>query len=155
MANLIERSIRILNNNHIEELWQAGIRRDSLTYHSTVMYPPLKAMCKITEQQIYSHFQNKSKDFSLYIHIPFCSGKCTFCYFSRIENPSKKTITAYLDALKKEISITGTKIIDQLGPITIKSIFFGGGSPTFLLKAQFKDLITTIKCNSIFRKKLK
>lgn len=145
MVNLIDRSIKVIKDSHIERIWRAGIRRDSLTYHSTVMYPSLKAMRKIDGQQIYSRFQNKSKDFSIYIHIPFCSGRCTFCYFCLIENPSNKTVTAYLDALKKEIDITGTKITNQLGPINIKSIFIGGGSPTFLSKGQFKDLINTIK----------
>jgi oxygen-independent coproporphyrinogen III oxidase len=145
MVNLIEKAIRTLNNNQIEEIWRAGIRRDSLTYHSTVMYPPLKAMSAINAQQIYTHFQNKNRDFTLYVHIPFCSGKCTFCYFYQLENPSNETITRYLDALKKEIAITGTKITSQLGPLAIKSVFFGGGSPTFLSTVQFGDLITAIK----------
>ena len=144
-ANLIDRSIRAINDCHIENIWQAGIRRDSLNYHSTVMYPPLKAMNKITEQQIYSNFQNKYKDFTIYVHIPFCSGKCTFCYFYQIEKPTDETITKYLDAIKKEIKITGKKITDQLGRMNIKSIFFGGGSPTVLSKAQFEGLINTIK----------
>jgi oxygen-independent coproporphyrinogen III oxidase len=145
MANLIDRSIRVINDCHIEKIWQAGIRRDSLTYHSTVMYPPLKAMGEISEQKIYSHFQNKSKDFTVYVHIPFCTGKCTFCYFYQIENPTNKVITTYLEAIKKEIDLTGKKITDQLGPINVKSIFFGGGSPTVLSVSQFENLITAIK----------
>ncbi len=144
-TSLIDRSIRAINDSHIEKIWQAGIRRDPLNYHSTVMYPPLKAMNTITERQIYSHFQNKYKDFTLYVHIPFCSGKCTFCYFYQLEKPTDGTITRYLDAIKKEIKISGNKIIDRLGRINIKSIFFGGGSPTVLSKAQFEGLIDTIK----------
>jgi oxygen-independent coproporphyrinogen III oxidase len=144
-ASLIDRSIKALNDIHFEKIWQAGIRRDSLNYHTTVMYPPLKAMDKISEGQIYTRFQNKNKDFTLYVHIPFCSGKCTFCYFYQKENPSNKTITDYLNAIKKEIEIVGKKISDQLGRINIKSIFFGGGSPTVLSPAQFEDLIAAIK----------
>jgi len=145
MANLIDRSTKIIEDSHIEKIWQAGIRRDSRNYHITVMYPPLKAMNKITEQQIYSNFQNKCKDFTIYVHIPFCSGKCSFCYFYQIEKPTNEKIINYLDALKKEINITGKKITDQLGRINIKSIFFGGGSPTALSKTEFEDLIDTIK----------
>jgi oxygen-independent coproporphyrinogen III oxidase len=143
--NLIERSIRTIDRSHLEKIWQAGIRRDSLHYHSTVMYPPLKVMNSITERQIYSHFQNKSKDFALYVHIPFCSGKCTFCYFYQIERPSHEIIARYLHALKKEMNIAGKRISDQLGRIRIKSIFLGGGSPTALSIAHFEDLIDTIK----------
>ncbi len=144
-ANLIDRSIRTLDDLHIEEIWQSGIRRDSLNYHTTVMYPPLKAMDKITEQQIYSQFQNKNRDFTIYVHLPFCSGKCTFCYFCLQEKATSETITGYLNAIKKEIELTGKRIRDQLGSINIKSIFFGGGSPTVLSKAQFEGLITAIK----------
>jgi oxygen-independent coproporphyrinogen III oxidase len=144
-ADLIDRSIRALGDFHIEKIWQAGIRRDSLSYHPTVMYPPLKAMDTTSGQQIYSHFTNKSKDFTIYVHIPFCSGECTFCYFYQIENPANEIIAAYLDALKKEIKITGKKIADHLGRVQILSVFFGGGSPTILSKAQFEDLISTIK----------
>ncbi len=144
-ADLIDKSMRLIKESHIEKIWQAGIRRDSLNYHTTVMYPPLKAMSRITEQQIYSDFQNRCKDFTLYVHIPFCSGKCTFCYFYQIEKPTNEKITNYLDAIKKEIKITKKRITDQLGSIKIKSIFFGGGSPTALSKTQFEDLINTIK----------
>jgi len=144
-ADLIDRSIRIIQDRHIEKIWQAGIRRDPLNYHITVMYPPLKAMSRITEQQIYSDFQNKHKDFTIYVHIPFCSGKCTFCYFYQIENPIHETINNYLDALKKEIKIVKERITAQLGRIHVKSIFFGGGSPTVLSKYHFEDLIHTIR----------
>jgi oxygen-independent coproporphyrinogen III oxidase len=143
--NLIDRSKKIISDSHLEEIWQAGLRRDPRTYHSTVMYPPLKVMNVITQEQIYSHFQNKNKDFALYVHIPFCTGECTFCYFYQIEKSAQATIANYLEAMKKEIKITGKKIIDQLGSINIKSIFFGGGSPTVLSKAQFEGLMSTIK----------
>jgi oxygen-independent coproporphyrinogen III oxidase len=145
MANLIDRSIRVIEDSHLETIWRAGIRRDSLNYHSTVMYPPLKAMSKITERQIYTHFQNHNKDFTIYVHIPFCSGKCTFCYFHQIDEPADATIAKYLNAIKNEIKITAKKLTDQLGGMHITSIFFGGGSPTILSKVQFEDLITTIK----------
>jgi oxygen-independent coproporphyrinogen-3 oxidase len=102
-------------------------------------------MDKITEQEIYGRFQNRNSDFALYVHIPFCSGKCTFCYFCQIEQPTGETITDYTDALKKEIELTGKKITDQLGRGNVKSIFFGGGSPTVLSNVQFEDLIASIK----------
>ena len=62
-----------------------------------------------------------------------------------MENPTDDTITAYLDALKKEICITGNKLTSQLDPINVKSIFIGGGTPTILSEVQFENLIDTIK----------
>ena len=144
-TNLIDRSKRIIEESHLEQIRQAGIRRDALNYHCTVMYPPLKAMNKIGEGQIFAPFQNRSKEFTLYVHIPLCSGKCTFCYFCQIEKPTEETVAAYVDALKKEIELTGKKISGQLGRVNIKSVFFGGGSPTVLSKEQFEDLVAAIR----------
>jgi coproporphyrinogen III oxidase-like Fe-S oxidoreductase len=143
--NLIGRSIKVLEASKIEKVWQAGIRRDSKNYHMTVMYPPLKAMNKIDEKQIYSDFEKKNKEFTIYVHIPFCSGKCTFCYFYQIEKPSNELIKIYLAAIKKEIKLIANKIKNELHSVKIKSIFFGGGSPTVLTRYQFQDLLNLIK----------
>jgi oxygen-independent coproporphyrinogen-3 oxidase len=90
--DLIGRSKKVLEETKINKIWRAGIRRDPTKYHISVMYPPLKVMKKITDEQIFSNFQNKSKEFTLYIHIPFCSGRCTFCYFYQIEKPENGII---------------------------------------------------------------
>lgn len=144
-SDLIDRSIQIIEDRHIEKIWQAGIRRDSRNYHITVMYPPLKAMDNITANQIYTDFENTNKNFTIYVHIPFCSGKCSFCYFYQIEKPTSQMIARYLDAIKKEIQIAKKIITDRIGPIEVKSIFFGGGSPTTLSAEQFEDVIHKIK----------
>ncbi len=145
--NIIDKSINILADRNLDEIWRAGIRRDPVNYHITVMYPPLKVMDKMESKEIFSNFHNKSREFSLYVHIPFCSGKCSFCYFHQIEKPGNGIIADYLAALKKEIEIVAHKISGGLGSVKIKSVFFGGGSPTVLTEDQFKDLIHFIKQN--------
>jgi oxygen-independent coproporphyrinogen-3 oxidase len=66
----------------------------------------------------------EEKEIALYIHIPFCKNKCLYCDFSSFSSIENKMID-YAKALKKEI-INSTK--DKL----IKSIFIGGGTPTYL-----------------------
>ncbi len=144
-SDLIERSRKILAEKKLDEVWKAGIHRDPTKYHITVMYPPLKTMAPIPEETIFSDFQNKRNEFTLYIHIPFCSGKCSFCYFYQIEKPETHLVNTYLAALKKEIRIVEKKIRDQIGPVKVKSIFFGGGSPTMLSADQFSDLMGSVK----------
>jgi oxygen-independent coproporphyrinogen III oxidase len=143
--DLIEKSIKVIDDSNINEVWQAGIRRDPKNYHITVMYPPLKVMKEIDEKTIFTQFNNRSKQFSLYIHIPFCSGKCTFCYFYQIEKPGQDLINRYLSAIQEEIRIIAGKIQKELGHVTIQSIFFGGGSPTILSKTQFQTLLDSIR----------
>ena len=65
------------------------------------------------------------KNFSLYIHIPFCESKCHYCDFTSFacNNSTKET---YIDNLLRELSIYRDKVIDY----SIKTIFIGGGTPS-------------------------
>ncbi|WP_291652927.1 radical SAM family heme chaperone HemW [Clostridium sp.] len=76
------------------------------------------------------------KEIALYIHIPFCKQKCFYCDF-----PSYASLDHlkddYVDALCKEIE---EKVIDY----KIKSIFIGGGTPSYLETNQIYKLLKTI-----------
>ncbi|MCR1952283.1 radical SAM family heme chaperone HemW [Clostridium sp. DSM 100503] len=76
------------------------------------------------------------KEVALYIHIPFCKQKCFYCDF-----PSYASLDHlkddYVDALCKEID---EKVIDY----KIKSIFIGGGTPSYLETNQIYKLLKTI-----------
>lgn len=76
------------------------------------------------------------KEISLYIHIPFCKQKCFYCDF-----PSYASIDHlkedYVDALCKEIEDNAIK--DK-----IKSIFIGGGTPSYLEINQIDKLMKSI-----------
>ncbi|WP_125152570.1 radical SAM family heme chaperone HemW [Clostridium rectalis] len=64
-----------------------------------------------------------NKEIALYIHIPFCKQKCLYCDFPSHCN-KEDLMFEYIEALCKELySIKNTKI---------KSIFIGGGTPTYL-----------------------
>lgn len=78
------------------------------------------------------------KEFGLYIHIPFCMRKCNYCDF--LSTPASLDIQAqYVEALKKEIHLTKEKSQGM-----IKTIFFGGGTPSVLEDYQMEDLMDTI-----------
>lgn len=70
--------------------------------------------------------------FSLYIHIPFCIKKCLFCSFA-VAIAQSHRVDEYCAALKKEA--------EQYKGRDISTIYFGGGTPSFLSKAQLSDLI--------------
>lgn len=76
------------------------------------------------------------KEISLYIHIPFCKQKCFYCDF-----PSYASIDYlkedYVDALCKEIE-------DKAIKYKIKSIFIGGGTPSYLEMNQIDKLMKSI-----------
>lgn len=78
-----------------------------------------------------------SKTISVYISIPFCPTRCSYCSFiSHSMDSAKKLIPDYVRYLCREIEITG-KIINELG-LKTDTIYFGGGTPTSLEASQLK-----------------
>ncbi len=78
---------------------------------------------------------------ALYFHIPFCVHRCAYCDFNTYAGQDA-LIPAYVDALVREIELVG-----QSRPLTAKTIFFGGGTPSLLTVAQFEKIFTTIRAN--------
>ena len=75
----------------------------------------------------------------LYIHIPFCVSKCAYCDFASFAN-IKRLRLPYLKALKREI-ILQKKHYKNFTP---KTLYIGGGTPSFLTNTQIKFLFTSI-----------
>ncbi len=75
---------------------------------------------------------------SIYIHIPFCESKCSYCNFPSTAGENN-LFQPYFNALQKEI-IAAAEFQNKLsGKINVTSVFFGGGTPSsvpvkFLLK---------------------
>lgn len=77
----------------------------------------------------------------LYIHIPFCHRRCTYCDFYLTTNLN--LIDNFVDALLKEIKLYSLKYPG----CTFDTIFFGGGTPSILSSNQFEKIITSINNN--------
>ena len=83
------------------------------------------------------------KDLSLYVGIPFCPTRCTYCSFvSRTIGKKTELLDPYLQALMKELAITG-KLLQESGR-TIRSVYIGGGTPTTLSTPQMATLLDAI-----------
>ncbi len=84
------------------------------------------------------------KDISLYIGIPFCPTRCAYCSFvSRSVGKRTELLTPYLEALHKELSLTG-KLLESSGR-SVRTIYIGGGTPTTLSEPQIAQLLEHIK----------
>lgn len=79
---------------------------------------------------------------SLYVHIPFCESKCSYCDFLSFPLSSNKDKERYIETLEKEMNLLKIK-----NSTPLKSIFFGGGTPTCLSGDLFYRLIESIKKN--------
>ena len=86
------------------------------------------------------------ESFSLYVSIPFCPTRCSYCSFvsHSISNPAaKKMIIPYVDNLVSEIKLS-SYYASSLG-LKLESIYFGGGTPGILEPAQFDTIQSTIE----------
>ncbi len=82
-------------------------------------------------------------DVSLYVGIPFCPTRCSYCSFvSRTIGKKTELLDPYLDALMKEMEITG-RLLRESGR-HIRSVYIGGGTPTTLTSAQMAKLLDAI-----------
>ena len=83
-------------------------------------------------------------DVSLYVGIPFCPTRCTYCSFvSRTVGKKTELLEPYLNALLKEIEATG-RLLAESGR-KIRTVYIGGGTPTTLSAAQMARLMDAIR----------
>jgi oxygen-independent coproporphyrinogen-3 oxidase len=68
-------------------------------------------------------YKKDDNSVALYIHIPFCKQKCLYCDFPSFSG-REKLMLDYSKALAKDI--------ENVGKRSIKTIFIGGGTPTYL-----------------------
>ena len=75
----------------------------------------------------------------LYIHIPFCDGKCRYCSFFS-EKRDDAAMDAYTDQVIEAIRAWGKKI-DR----SIKTVYFGGGTPSLLGHQRLIRILNHVK----------
>lgn len=86
---------------------------------------------------------SKPESFSLYVGIPFCPSRCSYCSFvmASIER-AKKLIEPYTKLLCEEIKRTA-EIANKLG-LRLETVYFGGGTPTTLSAEQLDTVLKTV-----------
>lgn len=83
------------------------------------------------------------RDCSIYISIPFCPSRCSYCSFVSYTTPKLLSlIPAYLDKLCSEL----TQILDTVNELklNLKTIYIGGGTPTILSADQLERILVLI-----------
>ena len=79
----------------------------------------------------------------LYVHIPFCTVRCLYCYYLSYAQKSNEVIERYLQALIKELSLYYE--LTDLSARSVKFAYFGGGTPSILSASQIRTLFGGLK----------
>ena len=84
------------------------------------------------------------EDISVYVGIPFCPTRCTYCSFvSRTIGKKTELLEPYLAALEKEVRVTA-ELMKHSGK-HLRTIYIGGGTPTTLSTPQMVRLLDTLR----------
>ncbi len=82
------------------------------------------------------------KELGIYIHIPFCKSKCLYCDFNSFAQKDD-CIDRYIKSVKREIE----RYAQENKNVLVKTIYIGGGTPSYIKEKYIKELIETIKKN--------
>ena len=82
--------------------------------------------------------------FGLYLHIPFCEKKCSYCDFYSIE--STEHIQRFVETLKREIDLRAA----TYDGTAFTSVFFGGGTPSLLHPDEIMVITTLLRSHFVF-----
>ena len=112
------------------------------TYYVTPERSRLATDCSVSTVQAASLLA--PTDVSLYIGIPFCPTRCTYCSFvSRTVGRKTELLNPYLEALLKEMAVTG-RLLRESGR-TVRTVYIGGGTPTTLSSSQMARLLDAVR----------
>ena len=84
--------------------------------------------------------QLQSSPLSIYLHIPFCSTRCSYCAFNTYTDLAQ-LIPAYVDALGREISAAAAGAPKR----EVHTVYVGGGTPSLLTARQFERLLSRLR----------
>ncbi len=82
---------------------------------------------------------------SLYVHVPFCAGKCAYCAFYSMARFSVSAVRAYLDRVFAEFA----RWNEACAPL--ETVYIGGGTPTALSASGLAELLAGVRRSFRFR----
>lgn len=114
------------------------------------LYPNVMALgAPIPEDEIVSAWKNVDtrmkegrapKKLGLYLHVPYCTTECTFCYCGKTDQFRRSDVDLYVERLIQEMGVLSPHLADQ----TFTSVYFGGGTPSLLTPPAMRRVFTEL-----------
>lgn len=96
------------------------------------------------------HGRMVSDSLAIYVHIPFCTKHCAYCDFNTyVEKAQSKVVDDTVEAICEDIRRTAQSLSDAQRSRPVASVFFGGGTPTFLSGEQITRILISLR-NAFF-----
>ncbi|PKK95827.1 MAG: coproporphyrinogen dehydrogenase HemZ [Tenericutes bacterium HGW-Tenericutes-4] len=113
----------------------------AINYFKNVYYVS-EQKCNLVQQviEMQGHQTKNEKLINLYIHIPFCVSRCSYCSFMSSQiGTNRQLIASYVNALVDEIK--HTKQFLQKNSYIVKNIYVGGGTPTAFEVSELEPVL--------------
>ena len=140
------RPVRLIHDKRAAGWTEAEIDRFFLDRFdcSQQKYQMAKAIADLQEPIL--KVGNEPGTYSLYIGIPFCPSRCSYCSFVSCNlDRDRKMVQPYVDCLCREVEEIRIQA-DKAG-LKLCSIYIGGGTPTSLSADQLRQLMGTVRAN--------
>ena len=109
----------------------------------------LDLLMSTAEHEVAIRKLSRPESVSIYISIPFCPSRCSYCSFtSHAIEKAAKLIPQYVDLLCEELRDTAM-LIDELG-LHLETVYMGGGTPTVLTPEQMDRVLSTARSSFNF-----
>jgi oxygen-independent coproporphyrinogen-3 oxidase len=104
-------------------------------------YPPFERWTAGAVPDVLAAFAAvpSSAPLGLYVHVPYCRKRCKFCYFRVYTDVSAADVERYTQALVSEAALAAAT--RAIAGRTLKYVYFGGGTPSFLSVRQLERLV--------------
>lgn len=137
------RPVRLLHD--LRKKGMSDEQLDDFFLRRHFVLPEKLALAKEIEQnQAPVRAMTTPRSVSVYISIPFCPSRCSYCSFvSRTTEQSRALMEPYVDCLLLEIAQTA-KLIETLH-LKLETIYIGGGTPTAVTAAQLRRVMQAVK----------
>jgi len=76
----------------------------------------------------------------IYIHVPFCKSKCAYCDFYSLAGAEER-----MDAYVKAVAAHLAETAPQASRHVVDTIYFGGGTPTYLGEKRLRELLNVVQ----------
>lgn len=112
-------------------------------FFPAIYYPPLTMYPNNTGEGALKDFEWENQErTSLYVHIPQCPSRCTYCHWVISLSNSPADIDRYLDHLDMEMDLWKARLGGKA--ISPSSVLIGGGTPTILSAAQMRRFMRSL-----------
>jgi len=132
-----------VTKNGIKELADRLLELDRPVPRYT-SYPPANHFVAIEPRVFINALKNAGNPLSIYVHIPFCKRKCTYCGCFSMVPPGQNPVGQYIHDLASDMENISREL---QGHHEVAQIQFGGGTPNFLTAGQLSKCMNHLKEN--------